>query len=156
VVIDLGFRIAYRVAYRMMRVYWRLTHASTHGALVALWHNGKILLVKNSYVPYWSLPGGYVNAGESAIDAALRELKEEVGLEVPASKLIRAVDLEHEWEGKREHVEIFSLEVDAPPSIAVDHREVVAAHFFRSDEALRLDLFPPIRRHITERMAAAV
>ncbi|HEX2675448.1 MAG TPA: hypothetical protein VHM19_02380, partial [Polyangiales bacterium] len=58
--VDLCFQVAYRVAYRMMRTYWSVRKPSTHGALVSLWHEGQILLVQNSYVPYRSLPGGYV------------------------------------------------------------------------------------------------
>ena len=42
-----------------------------------------ILLVKRKNPPYgWALPGGFVNEGESFEQAALREAKEEVGLDL--------------------------------------------------------------------------
>jgi 8-oxo-dGTP pyrophosphatase MutT (NUDIX family) len=42
--------------------------------------DGKILLVRHSYVRGWLLPGGGVGRGEAPAEAVLRELKEEIGL----------------------------------------------------------------------------
>lgn len=43
---------------------------------------GRILLVKPTYKEGWDIPGGYVNAGETPRQAAIREVKEELGLDV--------------------------------------------------------------------------
>jgi 8-oxo-dGTP diphosphatase len=43
----------------------------------------KVLLIKRKnepYKDYWALPGGYVEDGESLIQGAVRELKEETGI----------------------------------------------------------------------------
>src|SRR5450432_1054960 len=138
----------------MMRVYWAALHPQTHGALVAIWHQGEVLLVKNSYVPYHSLPGGYVRASETGRDAALRELFEETGIRALPSDLKPAIDEQHEWEGKREHIEIFELDVAERSTVAIDRREVIAAGFHSPEAALRLELFPPLRKVIERRVAA--
>ena len=153
--IDLVFRIAYRNAYRLMRLYWAVRHPTAHGALVAIWHEGQILLVQNSYVPYRSLPGGYVLSHETGRDAALRELREETGIRAMPADLQPVIDEHHEWEGKHEHIEIFDLDVTERPRIEVDNREVVQARFFPPQEALKLELFPPIRRVIERRLSTA-
>jgi ADP-ribose pyrophosphatase YjhB (NUDIX family) len=153
-VVDRAFQLAYVCAYRLMRVYWKVRRPTTHGALVAVWQGGEVLLVKNSYVPYYTAPGGYVRSNESGRDAALRELREEVGVSVTPEKLKPALDETHDWEGKRDHVEIFNLDLDERPTVAVDHREVVAASWMRPETAIGLELFPPLRQVIRNRIEA--
>jgi ADP-ribose pyrophosphatase YjhB (NUDIX family) len=144
-VLDRSFQLAYKVAYRMMRVYWGVRRPATHGALVTLWHQGELLLIQNSYVAYRSLPGGYVGRYETGAEAAVRELREEIGVIARIEQLEKVYDEVKDWEGKRDHVEVFKLELPTRPEVRIDHREVIAAGWYTPAQALELDLFPPIR-----------
>jgi 8-oxo-dGTP pyrophosphatase MutT (NUDIX family) len=49
---------------------------------------GRILLVDPTYKPDWDLPGGMAEANEPPLEAARRELQEELGLENRPSALL--------------------------------------------------------------------
>lgn len=148
--VDRGFQLAYIGAYQMMRAYWRVRRPTTHGSLVTLWNQGEVLLVRNSYVSYYCVPGGYVRPGETGREAAARELFEEVGISARADDLEALHEETHEWQGKHDHVQIFALSLPTRPTIKVDHREVVEASWWSRERALSLDLFPPLGRALRE------
>src|SRR5581483_8587882 len=69
-------RITDRVANRHNRY-----HQAAAG-LLYVDQEGRVLLVRPTYKPYWEIPGGEVEPGESPRDAARREVREELGCDV--------------------------------------------------------------------------
>lgn len=66
------------------------------GAIAVLLHEGKFLLVQRGKDPgrgLWGFPGGHVEAGEAAMDAAVRELMEETGVQATARDCATCVDI---------------------------------------------------------------
>jgi 8-oxo-dGTP pyrophosphatase MutT (NUDIX family) len=49
---------------------------------------GRILLVDPRYKPDWDLPGGMAEANEPPLDAARREIAEELGIQFPGGRLL--------------------------------------------------------------------
>ena len=67
--------------HKLLAVGWFFRRPRTFGAhAVALTRGRELILVKLWYAPHWRLPGGGRSADEPAKDAALRELREEIGM----------------------------------------------------------------------------
>ena len=73
-------------------------------ASVAVFRDGRVLLARRGRAPLaglWSLPGGGVEIGESLEQAALRELREEVGVEADILGFNRHVEAIERDDGGR-------------------------------------------------------
>ncbi len=65
------------------------------GAIAVVHHEGRFLLVKRKKEPNaetWGFPGGHVELGETALEAAVRELAEETGVTGTAERYLTNLD----------------------------------------------------------------
>ena len=58
----------------------------TVGAVVAVYQGDKVLFLSQPHRFGWTLPGGLLNTGESAAEAVVREVFEEVGLDIEVTR----------------------------------------------------------------------
>lgn len=83
------------------------------GASIAIFRNGQVLLAKRGATAgfgLYSLPGGLVELGESAEEAARREAREEVGVDAEIIGLAGNMDvIEKTQEGIRQHYVVLAF-----------------------------------------------
>ncbi len=74
-------RAAATTFHKVLAVGWFFRRPRTFGAhAIALTPENRLVLVKLWYARGWRLPGGGRSEDEPAVDAALRELREEIGM----------------------------------------------------------------------------
>jgi ADP-ribose pyrophosphatase YjhB (NUDIX family) len=112
------------------------------GATIAIIEEDRILLTKREDFEIWCMPGGQIDPGESLADAAVREAREETGLEV---ELTRLVCLSSRVGGGQEvHMPIFAAKV-VGGTLSPQVDEVIDIGYFAAEE-LPANLIPWHRR----------
>lgn len=115
-------RLGLAVAYSLLRRWYRHAKPSTKGVGVAVWYNDHILVVRHSYRPGWSLPGGRAKKNEQPRVTACREISEEVGIELALEELVlvRKTQSGHS---------LFEYQLQSPSVPKIDNREIIEARF---------------------------
>lgn len=112
---------------------------------------GRILMVKQSHEgkDIWMVPGGGIEAGENAAEAAVREVLEETGLEIRINRLLWHVEEVSESRGQR-FVNFFlaervggTLGLGADPEFDQDNQVLREVRFLSKKEILSLDRVYP-------------
>jgi ADP-ribose pyrophosphatase YjhB (NUDIX family) len=139
---------------RLLHVYWRFARAMTLGVrALVIDEEGRIFLVKHSYVRGWYLPGGGVETGETLSEALARELREEGNIEVTAPPQLHGV-FHNSRESRRDHVALFIVRDFCQTAAPVPDREIIAHGFFALD-ALPNDTTAATRARIIEVLGGA-
>ena len=115
----------------------------THAGAVAVRNRCEVLLVRASRRDEWVLPKGHIERGESAEEAALRELREEGGV---AGRILRGLGVRNFGPSKR--VAFFVVEA----TDTVETSESRQPRWCSLDEALALTRYEDTRALLREAM----
>lgn len=110
------------------------------GALI-LNENNEILIVKPGYKDYWSIAGGVIDENESPKDACIREVKEEIGIDLKQA-IFLCVDYNSNVEEKGDSLQFIffggKLSDNEIKEIKLDKKEIIECKFLPIVQALPL------------------
>ncbi len=139
---------------RALHLYWRFARAMTLGVrALVVDGEGRIFLVRHSYVSGWHLPGGGVEAGETMTQALARELHEEGNIELTEPPRLFGLYF-NDRASRRDHVSLYVVRGFRQQPAPVPGREIVAHGFFAPD-ALPSDTTAATRARIVEVLGGA-
>ncbi|EAU42953.1 hypothetical protein FP2506_08926 [Fulvimarina pelagi HTCC2506] len=138
-----------KIVPRLLHLGFLVTRPMTLGVRVAAFDlEGRIFLVRHTYVPGWYLPGGGVDPGETAENAARRELLEEGNIDVPQEMRLVSVHFNN-LDSRRDHVLMFHADGVFQSEPKTPDREIAEAKFF-AIEKLPREVTDATRRRIGE------
>jgi ADP-ribose pyrophosphatase YjhB (NUDIX family) len=137
---------------RFLHAYWRLSRGLTVGVCAVIFDGeGRVFLVKHSYLSGWHLPGGGVEMGETILAALERELREEGNIELTEPPVFHAFYFNRRV-SRRDHVALYIVRSFRQTALPQPNREIVAHGFFAAD-ALPADTSRATRERIAEVLA---
>ncbi len=134
-----------RLIYLVYKLYLFIVRPLTLGVRIMMIRDGKVLLVRQTYMDGWFMPGGGVQRGETVEQAARREAYEEVGAELNNLELLGAYTNFTEW--KSDHNVLF---ISNDFTLNGRHDREVAEVCFFALENLPERLWPGHRRRLEE------
>ncbi|WP_422371217.1 NUDIX domain-containing protein [Hoeflea sp.] len=137
-----------RLVTRIIHVWFLLIRNMTLGVRAAAFDgDGRVFLVRHSYVPGWHMPGGGVERGETMGQALIKELSEEGNLELVDPPTLFAIYFNNRT-SRRDHVAFYRCKVrqTAPK---VPDSEIIDSGFFALD-ALPDGVTAATRRRLAE------
>ncbi|KAA3500715.1 NUDIX domain-containing protein [Rhizobium rhizogenes] len=137
-----------RLMIRLMHFVFLFTRGATLGVRAACFDDqGRIFLVRHTYLPGWYLPGGGVERGETLLMALNKEIREEGNLVAASTPELIHVYLNLEG-SNRDHVALYRLVVTQTEPKKPDH-EIVESGFFDLSN-LPEGMTPATRRRLAE------
>jgi ADP-ribose pyrophosphatase YjhB (NUDIX family) len=119
------------------------------GATIAILQANRVLLTKREDFEVWCLPGGHVDPGESVAQAAVREAREETGLESELQRLVGVYS--RTGSGDDVHGVLFAAR-PVGGELAPQAGEVIDIGYFAAED-LPADMFWWHRQQIADALA---
>ena len=139
---------------RLLHGYWRFARGMTLGVrAIVIDAQGRLLLVKHSYVGGWHLPGGGVETGETVHAALAREMLEEGGITALEPPALHGVFFNAQV-SRRDHVAVFIVRAFRQDGGPRNTREIIDFGFYAPD-ALPPDTTRGTRARLNEALKGA-
>jgi 8-oxo-dGTP pyrophosphatase MutT (NUDIX family) len=140
---------------RAFHLYWRMARGMTLGVRgVVLDGDGKVFLVRHSYVAGWHLPGGGVEVGETFLEALRRELVEEGRIELTGEPVLHGLFFNGHV-SRRDHVAVYVVRQFRQDRLPAPNHEIVECGFYAAG-ALPAETTRGTRLRIAEVLDGAV
>jgi 8-oxo-dGTP pyrophosphatase MutT (NUDIX family) len=124
-------RLGYAVAARLRVLYWFVFRPQTQGVKCVIQQDGRWLMIRNSYGKgHWTFPGGGVNRSEDPADAAIREVREEVGIDLGSVEPIGTYQSNIQFKHDTVHCYVATV---LRPDHQIDMTEVIESGWFSPD-----------------------
>lgn len=94
---------------------------------------GRVLLVRHTYIRGWHLPGGGVETGQTMVDALARELLEEANVELGLPPKLQSLHF-NSRASRRDHVALYLCEDVRQVAPKKRDMEIEEAAFFALDD----------------------
>ncbi len=128
------WRVGLRVAWLLGRIWFQLAAPNLRAAATIVVWDGRILVLEHSYKKDPGLPGGVLKRAEEPILGAIRELREEVGLEPKPEELQGRGFVTEKLGRANVTMHLFEWRPERQPDVTIDEREIIAAHFVTREE----------------------
>lgn len=120
-------------------------------SLVVVVHANTVLMIFDSWRREWELPGGTRELGETARQAAVRELREETGIHGVDLTFATAAEFDLVRPERRELLAIYRVQLQAVPRLTVND-EALAFRWWPPSEPVDDDM-SPLDAEIARRVA---
>lgn len=136
-------RVVYFLSYPLLLFFLK---GSTR-AYVLLVLNGKVLLTQSTldYTARWHLVGGGIKRGEALSQGVTREVKEELGIIINESNLVKLNDELLEAKHNYRYA-LFSYELEEAPKLTLRKYEITKAQFFAIDEISKIKISDTVQK----------
>ena len=127
-----------------MNEYYKTLPTKRMGAGALIFNDkNELLVVKPTYKNYWSIPGGVVSQDESPRSACMREIREEIGIDIAALDFVCVDYMSAESEKEKgENLQFIFyggiLNKDAIQNIQLEAKELGEYAFVSIDRAMTM------------------
>ena len=124
-----------------------LLHNSRRSRVLVICDDELLLIRSDFGWRHWSVPGGGIKRSETAVDGAVRELREEVGIRVKPSQLRKVTQITKGYgplNWPRIHFVFFVVHLNKKPALTLQKYEVTESQWLPANQLSATDLTPEL------------